>query len=155
MQDDEITKLLRLKRFEQPPPEYFDRFLQDFRVRQRSQMLREPAWRIGWDRLVAFFGEQMPVRIGYGLASTAVLVAAGIASLDILESHPVVIAETPVAPRVEQVAQQTAPFDLRSSQIQLPDLPSMAGRTAASGSPPRYIMDTRPVSYEQQLPSSF
>ena len=92
MQDDheDISKLLRLKRFEQPSPEYFETFLQDFKDRQRAQLLREPAWRIAWDRLCAFFGEQMPARLGYGLASTAVLVAAGITSLNILESRPIV-----------------------------------------------------------------
>jgi hypothetical protein len=146
---DYITKLLRLKRFEQPEPEYFENFLKEFQARQRGQMLREPAWRIGWDRLCAFFGENLPVRLGYGLAYGAVLVAATIASINIRESRPVEMAAVPPRP-----AAQVASLNL-NTQVQLPDLPTFVRRTAptASFSAPRYVMDTRPVSYEP--PSSF
>jgi len=149
---DEITRLLRLKRFEQPPPEYFQDFLHEFKHRQRSQLLREPAWRIAWDRFCAFFGEQMPARIGYGLASTAVLVAAAFASFDILHSRPLEVAS---APREQPPAAETASFNLNTPQVQLPGLPSLVSRTAHTASiyPPRYVMDTRLVSYEP--PSSF
>jgi len=151
MQEDHenLSKLLRLKRFEQPPPEYFESFLQEFKDRQRSQLLRVPAWRIAWDRVCAFLGEHMPARLGYGLASTAVLVAAAIASFNILESRPVEIASVP-----DRQPAQTASLNL-NTQVQLPDLPSLVRSTAhtASISPPRYVMDTRPVSYEP--PSSF
>jgi hypothetical protein len=147
---DDISKLLRLKRFEQPPPEYFEKFLEEFKDRQRAQMLRDPAWRIAWDRLVAFFGEQMPARIGYGFASTAVLVAAAIASFQILENRPVEIVAS--APAPQSVPAQTSPasFDL-GSQVQLPDLPSPAH--TASFTTPHYVLDTRLVSYDR--PSSF
>jgi hypothetical protein len=151
MQDDhdDISKLLRLKRFEQPSPEYFETFLRDFKDRQRSQLLRESAWRIAWDRLCAFFGEQMPARLGYGLASTAVLVAAGITSLNILESRPIVEVASIPEPRPAQLA-SNASLNL-NPQVQLPDLPPLAH--TASFSSPRYVMDARPVSYEP--PSSF
>ena len=144
MQDDDISKLLRLKRFEQPSPEYFERFLEDFKERQRSQLLREPAWRIAWDRMCAFFGEQMPARVGYGLASTAVLAAAAIASFNILESRPAEIVSVPD----RHPAAQTSTLSLDAS-VQLPGLPSIVPGTdpTASVSSPRYIMDARPVSY--------
>jgi hypothetical protein len=156
MQDDheDISKLLRLKRFEQPSPEYFETFLRDFKERQRSQMLRDPAWRIAWDRLCAFFGEQMPVQLGYGLASTAVLIAAGITSLNILESRPVAEVASIPEPRPAQIASLNAspnPSLNLNAQVQLPDLPPLAH--TASFSTPRYVMDARPVSYEP--PSSF
>src|ERR1700677_1848242 len=92
---DEISKLLRLKRFEQPSPEYFENFLREFKERQRSQLLREPAWRIAWDRMCAFVGEQMPARIGCSVATTAVLVTAAIASINIWESRPMEMASVP------------------------------------------------------------
>jgi len=152
MQDepDDISKLLRLKRFEQPPPEYFENFLQEFKDRQRAQLLREPVWRIAWDRLTAFLGEQMPARIGYGIASTAVLVAAAFASFNILESRPLEMASAPHQRQTSDIASLNL-----NTQVQLPDLPSIVRRTAptASFSAPRYVMDTRPVSYEP--PSSF
>jgi hypothetical protein len=147
---DEISKLLRLKSFEQPPPEYFENFLKEFKERQRSQMLREPAWRIAWDRMCASFGEEMPGKIGYGLASTAVLVAAAITSVNILESRPIEMAALPD----RHPAGQTASLNL-NPQVQLPGLPSLDPRLAQPGSisTPRYVMDARPVSYEP--PSSF
>jgi hypothetical protein len=37
---DEIGRLLRLKRYEQPPPGYFENFLREFRRRQRDESLR-------------------------------------------------------------------------------------------------------------------
>ena len=149
--NDEISKLLRLKRFEQPTPDYFERFLEEFKSRQRSQLLKESAWRIAWDRICAYFGEQMPVRLGYGLASTAVLVAAAVASFNIVESRPVVVASGPE----RHAAAQTASLNINAQQVQLPDLPSLIPRTARTAAvyTPRYVMDARPVSYEP--PSSF
>ena len=40
--DDDIALLLRLKRYEQPPPDYFENFLSEFRRRQRDEFLRQP-----------------------------------------------------------------------------------------------------------------
>src|SRR5512132_2879880 len=44
--NDEIARLLRLKRYEQPPPAYFENFLSEFRRRQRDELLRQPLLRI-------------------------------------------------------------------------------------------------------------
>jgi len=158
MEEDDISKLLRLKRFEQPPKEYFESFLEEFKERQRAQLLREPAWRIVWDRVCAFWGEHLPARIGYGLASTAVLVAAGIASLNILESRPgmVVAANAPhaaIAPQQEVASADTPAVSLARNPdiLRLPALPTQ-DRTA-SFSPPHSVMGAQPVSYE--LTSSF
>ncbi len=153
---DEISKLLRLKRFEQPPADYFEDFLQEFKDRQRAQLLREPVWRIAWDRLEAFFGERMPVRLGYGMASAAVLVAAGIASFDILESRPLEMAQTAAIQQVHPAPQAASLDLLNGGQVQLPDLPSMSSRMAqtAAVSAPYYVMDARPVSLNEP-PSSF
>jgi hypothetical protein len=52
--DDEITLLLQLKRYEQPPPDYFETFLCEFRRRQRDELLRQPLWRICFERAEGF-----------------------------------------------------------------------------------------------------
>jgi hypothetical protein len=52
--NDEIARLLRLKRYEQPPPAYFENFLHEFRRRQRDELLRQPSWRIWFERVHVF-----------------------------------------------------------------------------------------------------
>jgi hypothetical protein len=53
--DENISKLLRLKRYEQPPPEYFENFLAEFQLRQRADVIHRPFWKIAWDRLTPHF----------------------------------------------------------------------------------------------------
>ena len=54
--DDHIAHLLRLKRYEQPPPGYFENFLHEFRRRQREhdELFRQPLWRICFERVEGF-----------------------------------------------------------------------------------------------------
>ena len=52
--DREIARLLRLKRYEQPPPGYFENFLHEFHRRQRDELLRQPLWRICLERAHTF-----------------------------------------------------------------------------------------------------
>jgi len=52
--NDEIARLLRLKRYEQPPPDYFENFLHEFRRRQRDELLRQPPWRVCFQRAQGF-----------------------------------------------------------------------------------------------------
>src|SRR5262249_680461 len=47
--EDKITCLLRLKRYEQPPPGYFENFIHEFHRRQ-DESLREPVWSTYADR---------------------------------------------------------------------------------------------------------
>lgn len=85
--DDTLSKLLRLKRHEQPPPEYFENFLREFQNRQRAEMLRRPVWRIALDRVEAFFGEFSTSQFAYATASAAVLLVAAVFTADMLQ-HP-------------------------------------------------------------------
>jgi len=77
--DDKIARLLRLKRYEQPPPGYFDNFLDEFRRRrQRDELLREPFWRIWVDRVRDFvFWHNLRQLAGYsaGVVTAAACVA--------------------------------------------------------------------------------
>jgi hypothetical protein len=75
--DDEIRRLLRLKRYEQPPPDYFENFLLEFRRRQRDELLREPLWSICVDRARDFVFRR-DVR---PLASPGIAVAVACAAL--------------------------------------------------------------------------
>ena len=53
--DERISKLLRLKRYEKPSPDYFEDFLAEFQLRQRAEVIHRPFWKIAWDRLAPIF----------------------------------------------------------------------------------------------------
>ncbi len=54
---DEVQQLLRLKRYETPGEEYFDSFLNDFKDRQRSELLSRSARSILTERVTVWFDE--------------------------------------------------------------------------------------------------
>src|SRR6266581_1320971 len=84
--DSEIARLLRLKRYEQPPPGYFENFLHEFHRRQRDELLRQPLWRICLDRARTFMSQlDMRSLASYPTAVAAMLVAAAIFSLKVYQ----------------------------------------------------------------------
>ncbi|MEI6561689.1 MAG: hypothetical protein WCO68_06335 [Verrucomicrobiota bacterium] len=170
LDEQNLSKLLRLKRFEQPPPGYFDDFLSEFQYRQRKELLRRPAWSILQDRLEAFWFHYFTLtRVSYATASLAVLCVAGALTSNMLR-HPgssvrtsaqilaadavnVANAATHVPPASMQVASAHRATDTMntslSPQIRIPDgLLDASVTPVANGQHPRYILDTRPVSYE-------
>ena len=155
LDEQQLQKLLRLKRFEQPPPGYFDRTLNEFHRRQRDELLRQPLWRICLERTHDFvFRLNVSSLTSYPAAVAAVLVCAAVISLKVyqgpettvaLQSRPALSASasaegqwtlsSPVATRVFS----TQP--LRNS--------SESAYTHSRGrGTPRYVLDSVPVSYE-------
>jgi hypothetical protein len=78
--DDDIAQLLWLKRYEQPLASYYENFLSEFRRRQRDELLRQPPWRICFERAQGF-AVQCNVR---SLASYAVGIAAVVACVAVI-----------------------------------------------------------------------
>jgi hypothetical protein len=156
LNEDEIGKLLRLKRFEQPPPGYFDNFLHEFHRRQRNELLREPLWRISLQRAQDFiFRLNVPGLSSYPVAITAVLVCAAVISLKVYQTPETVnIAAQNHAPVIATVATQDSAWSL-SNPVATRDLgPSLvrtikdSSKTHRVAAPPRYVLDSTPVSYE-------
>jgi hypothetical protein len=154
--DNEISKLLRLKRYEQPPPGYFENFLHEFHRRQRDQLLREPLWRICFERTRDFvLSFNLSTLTSYPVAATVVLVCAAILSLRIYQTPEsaklATVKETPVlavpaSPDDEWTLASpvaTRVFNTRS----LRNIRESA-QTHRKGTPPRYVLDSVPVSYE-------
>jgi hypothetical protein len=135
----DIQKLIRLKRYEQPPEGYFDDFLFEFQRRQRAEMLKRPLWQIVWERANLWLESFRVPAIAYAsilvaaVGVTGVIVnsqngasaaAGGIASV----GNPAPVIVSPAAPLGGQVA-------------------------PASTSPHSYVLEKRPVSHD--APFSF
>jgi hypothetical protein len=151
--DTEIARLLRLKRYEQPPPGYFENFLHEFHRHQRNELLRQPLWRICLERAQNFMSQlDMRSLASYPTAVAAILVCAAIFSLKVNQQ--------PETARVATQSPLTLSMPVNAEQWELGSpVGTKIFRTQPVGSfresaqthraaPPRYILDSVPVSYE-------
>jgi hypothetical protein len=154
--ENDIGKLLRLKRHEQPPPGYFDNFLHEFHRRQRDELLRQPLWRICLQRAHDFlFRLNVPSLASYPAAVTAVLVCAAVISLKVYQGPGTQnVAAQNQTPVVATALQDTA-WSLSSPVVATRDLgpkllhtANYSSHTHRAATPPRYVLDSTPVSYE-------
>src|ERR1700745_1925393 len=152
--DREIARLLRWKRYEQPPPGYFENFLHEFHRRQRDELLRQPLWRICLERAHSFMLRlNVPWLASYPAAVTPVLVCAAIISLKIYQ-HPEtsrVALQSPPALSMSantdgewNLASPVATQLFRTQPVRTFHESTQTHRAA----PPRYVLDSVPVSYE-------
>jgi hypothetical protein len=102
--NDEIARLLRLKRYEQPPPDYFGNFPSEFRRRQRDELRRQPLWSLCVDRAHDFvFRHNVRLLAVYPEAIAAVVACAAVISITIYQQ-----------PDTPQFAVQSSPVPTRS-----------------------------------------
>lgn len=133
--EENLQKLLRLKRYEQPPPGYFEDFLHEFQCRQRAEVIRRPLWVIAWDRLTSIAPTFHVPQMAYASIAAVAIAASG------------VILARPGGHRAPAMAARTQPFSLSPSN------PVTIGETlpvafTPTGSPAvHYVLPNRPVSY--------
>jgi hypothetical protein len=133
--EENISKLLKLKRYEMPPPGYFDDFLQEFQSRRRTDLMRPSFWEIVRDRISSLAQHFQVPRLAY--ASVAALALAASA---VIIMHP--------------VPQPSGnPADTRQSLTLTSPQPVTIGESlpvamTSTGSPSvHYVLPTSPVSY--------
>ena len=129
----DVHKLLRIKRYEMPSSDYFERFLDEFHDRQRVDLISRPTLHIFFERLMSAFPDFQVPRLAYaGVAVAAVLFSATIISMQKEEAPTNSFALNSPAVDVLPVSQgeQRLPLSMRA------DLP------------PHYVLEARPVSYE-------
>lgn len=158
LNENDIGTLLRLKRHEQPPPGYFDNFLHEFHRRQRAELLREPLWRISLRRAQDFMLRlNVPALTSYPAAAAAVLVLAAVLSLKMAQvpENPSLAAVTateqmPAArPTGDSAWSLSSPVSTRSlGDAAVFRTSSESVPTRRTAAPPRYVLDSTPVSYE-------
>lgn len=155
MTDEQLSALLRLKRYETPPPAYFERLLHDVHRRQRAELLQRPLWRIALERMQTFFGEHSMSPASYAGAMAA-FVALGAVTIGLMTPGDL----EPKDSGSMTLASATAPSPGKHLSLQenrLADSPfaqsqsleaAQAGRVSYPGHAPRYVIDALPASYE-------
>jgi hypothetical protein len=153
--DIEIGKLLRLKKFEQPPPAYFENFLHEFHRRQRDELLRQPLWRLGLERAQDFmFRLNFPSLASYPVAAAAVLVCAAVLSLKVYQTPDQITVASPAGSSFVASANSESAWNLATPvatrDFSFPRSRNMkeSVHTHRAAAPPRYVLDSIPVSYE-------
>lgn len=139
--EEDISRLLRLKRYEQPPPGYFDDFLREFQMRQRAELIRRPLWEIMRDRLASLLPSFEVPRLAY--ASVAALAVAASAAIVIVPSgtpaSQMLVSAAPAAAETHVSLSSPAPVTIEGS---------VPVALASTGAPSiHYVLPTRPVSY--------
>jgi hypothetical protein len=157
LDEQQLQKLLRIKRFEQPPPGYFDRALIEFHRRQREELLRRSATLIWWERFVSGLGTFRVPSYAYGAAFAGFVVVATIVGsglwapykdptdlganrgvLSGLEAQGVAASRLALSGNVDW-----SKFDHTASSPKV--VPVVRPSQTAL---PRYVLDGRPVSYK-------
>ena len=152
MTEEQLSALLRLKRYEHPPAEYFDRLLRDVHRRQRADLLSRPLWKIAVERVQTFFSEHSMGHASYA-GAMAVALLVGVAGIGLMTpggadrgTGSTVAVTIPIGAKKSFATDE--PFSIQPP----PPVKLDARDTFASGVPPvtgqpRYVMDARPVSY--------
>jgi hypothetical protein len=157
LDEKQLQKLIRIKRFEQPPPGYFDRALIEFHRRQREELLRRSATSLWWERFSSGLWNFRVPRYAYGAVLGVFVVAATIVGSGVWAPNREEAFSSP-----GRFAVQSSPsLELQGSPLALSGnldwsqfhrsgssarvVPALAPSQTAL---PRYVLDGRPLSHK-------
>jgi negative regulator of sigma E activity len=135
--ESDLQKLLRLKRYEQPPEGYFEDFLSDFQRRQRLELMRRPAYEVAWERVTGWLDSVRVPAVAY---AAILVVGAGVTGMILTGPR-----DSGNAPQFASTSAPSTTFSTATVSLPQP--------SPNSALPPSYVLETRPVSYES--PFSF
>ncbi len=154
LNEKQLQALLRLKRYEQPPPGYFGDLLSSIHERQREELLRRPAWRIAAERVKTFF-QSFRVDWRYAGAMAGILLTGiGMIQIALPKQQPGLFASSKPNIIAEPVSLQAAPsapmltLDVKNQKL-LPPLQrvSLRSRSGTQASL-QFAGGGLPTSYE-------
>jgi hypothetical protein len=156
LDEQQLQKLLRIKRFEQPPPGYFDRALIEFHRRQREELLRRSSTMVLWERFISGLWNFRVPSYAYGAVFGMFVVAATIIGSGVWAPYKDAVDLNRVAVLTDPATQEVSggrlalsgnldwsKFDHTTSS---PSVVPVIGPSQTAL--PRYVLDGRPVSYK-------
>lgn len=143
MSHEPMHRIIRLKRYEQPPQGYHEGFLREFHHRQRAELLKPSLSVLLTERISSLMSDfRVPAMAYAGAASVAV-----IAGVVILRQAPPT--ETP---RAYSVSYSQSPVTIKKMQpVSLRGDASATMIPPNATFPPSYLLQARPASYESPL----
>jgi len=152
LDDQQLRKLLRLKRYEQPPPGYFERALEEFHRRQRAELLRRSGIQAWFERFASGVWSFRVPTYAYGAAFAAFVLAATIIGSGV---WPPFTQTVDTASDLPSVATNPGNRLALSGNLDWskfypsPASPGIVPTLRPSQTAlPRYVLDGRPVSYK-------
>jgi hypothetical protein len=85
---EDIQRLIRLKRFETPGEDFVEDFVSQFRERQRSEMLRQSARGLLWERVTTYFEHLISPKWTTAAATACVCLMGSWAGISLMGGGP-------------------------------------------------------------------
>jgi hypothetical protein len=133
--EENLQKLLRLKRHEQPPPGYFDDFLVEFRDRQRAELMRLSLREIVWERICDLLQPFQVPRLAYAAVAAVAVVAS------------VAIVAKPSPQTSGGLATTTQPMSLTAPKPVMIEKSVPVSMASTSSPSVHYVLPTEPASH--------
>ena len=147
MSHEPMHRIIRLKRYEQPPEGYFEDFLREFHHRQRAELLRPSLGTLLMERIQAILSEiRVPAMAYAGAAAVAVIASVAIVRQPSSAGQPRAYAATYNAPSYSQVPVTIPAMQPVSLRVQPADFNRLDPIYPAS-----YKMKTGPANHESPI----